>query len=60
MTIAYFQAATRLSFGPGVLAEIGSDRPAAGLRKALIVTDIGLCAPASRTASPRHWPGGRG
>ena len=42
MTIAYFQAATRLSFGPGVLAEIGTIAQTAGLRKVLIVTDTGL------------------
>jgi alcohol dehydrogenase class IV len=42
MTIAYFQASTRLTFGPGALAEIGGIAQAAGLHKVLIVTDPGL------------------
>jgi len=42
MTITNFQASTRLSFGPGALAEIGTIALAAGLRKVLIVTDTGL------------------
>ena len=48
MTNAYFQASTRLTFGPGALAEIGGIAQAAGLRKALIVTDAGL----TRTGIP--------
>jgi len=42
MTIAFFQAATRLTFGPGALAETLNITQAAGLRKVLIVTDGGL------------------
>jgi alcohol dehydrogenase class IV len=42
VTIANFQTSTRLTFGPGALAEIGKIAQAAGLRKALIVTDAGL------------------
>jgi alcohol dehydrogenase len=42
MGISYFQASTRLAFGPGALAELGPLAQQCGLRQILIVTDAGL------------------
>ena len=50
MTIAVFQASTRISFGPGVVAEVAAIARQGGLSKVLLVTDTGLV----RTGIPRR------
>ena len=49
MTIANFQASTRISFGPGAVAEVAAIARQGGLSKVLLVTDTGLV----RTGIPK-------